>query len=178
MPLIGTIGQVGMRKGLLFVVEAFREVLAEVPDAHLLIVGQRDSQKEEAVRYEEQVHAIAESGPCRGQVHFLGRVENIAALLRELTLLVHGALQEPLGRVLLEAAATATPVVATDVGGTCEIFSDAASSSAPSVSAPTAMIVPSKDAHAIARFGGGITPRPREATIPSDCRPLPCRGDV
>ena len=45
-------------------------------------------------------------------------------LLAELTLLVHPARQEPLGRVLLEAAAAGVPVVATDVGGTREIFSD------------------------------------------------------
>jgi len=43
-------------------------------------------------------------------------------LLRELSLLVHAARQEPLGRVLLETAACAVPIVATDVGGTREIF--------------------------------------------------------
>jgi glycosyltransferase involved in cell wall biosynthesis len=46
-----------------------------------------------------------------------------------LTLLVHPARQEPLGRVLLEAAAAGRAIVATDVGGTREIFppeSDAA----------------------------------------------------
>jgi glycosyltransferase involved in cell wall biosynthesis len=40
----------------------------------------------------------------------------------ECDLLVHAARQEPLGRVLLEAAACGLPVVATDVGGTREIF--------------------------------------------------------
>ena len=39
-----------------------------------------------------------------------------------MTLLVHPARQEPLGRVLLEAAAAGTAVVATSVGGTPEIF--------------------------------------------------------
>ena len=39
-----------------------------------------------------------------------------------MTLLVHPARQEPLGRVLLEAAATGTAIIATDVGGTREIF--------------------------------------------------------
>jgi glycosyltransferase involved in cell wall biosynthesis len=42
--------------------------------------------------------------------------------LNEFTVLAHAARQEPLGRVLLEATASATPVVATDVGGTREIF--------------------------------------------------------
>jgi glycosyltransferase involved in cell wall biosynthesis len=43
-------------------------------------------------------------------------------LLNECALLVHGARQEPLGRVLLEAAASGVAVVVTDVGGTREIF--------------------------------------------------------
>ena len=44
------------------------------------------------------------------------------ALLSELTLLIHAARQEPLGRVLLEAAAARVPIIATDVGGTREIL--------------------------------------------------------
>ena len=39
-----------------------------------------------------------------------------------MTIYVHAARQEPLGRVLLESAAAGVPVVATDVGGTREIF--------------------------------------------------------
>ncbi len=39
-----------------------------------------------------------------------------------MTILAHPARQEPLGRVLLEAAASGVAIVATDVGGTREIF--------------------------------------------------------
>ena len=46
----------------------------------------------------------------------------IKQLLSEMTLLVHAARQEPLGRVLLEAAASGCAIVATKVGGTEEIF--------------------------------------------------------
>jgi glycosyltransferase involved in cell wall biosynthesis len=48
--------------------------------------------------------------------------------MNEIDLLVHPAHQEPLGRVLLEAAAAGLPIVATDVGGTSEILSDGHSS--------------------------------------------------
>jgi glycosyltransferase involved in cell wall biosynthesis len=47
-------------------------------------------------------------------------------LLNEAAVLVHAARQEPLGRVLLEAAACGVAVVATDVGGTREIFPESA----------------------------------------------------
>ena len=54
-------------------------------------------------------------------------------------MLIHPAYQEPLGRVLLEAAALGTPVIATDVGGTPEIFGKSG-----------AVLVPKADSHAMA----------------------------
>ena len=54
----------------------------------------------------------------------MGYVDAMPEFLRQINVLAHPALQEPLGRVLLEAAASQTPVVATDVGGTAEIFGD------------------------------------------------------
>jgi glycosyltransferase involved in cell wall biosynthesis len=54
-------------------------------------------------------------------VHRLGYRNDIARLLNEVDALVHPAHEEPLGRVLLEAAASGTPIIATDVGGTREI---------------------------------------------------------
>ena len=47
--------------------------------------------------------------------------------MNEADLLVHPAKQEPLGRVLLEAAASGLPIVATNVGGTTEIVTDGTS---------------------------------------------------
>jgi glycosyltransferase involved in cell wall biosynthesis len=43
-------------------------------------------------------------------------------VLARADLVVHAARQEPLGRVLLESAAAGKAVIATDVGGTSEIF--------------------------------------------------------
>ena len=57
-----------------------------------------------------------------GGFTFSGSAATSDTLLSELTLLVHPARQEPLGRVLLEAAAAGMAIVATDVGGTSEIF--------------------------------------------------------
>jgi glycosyltransferase involved in cell wall biosynthesis len=47
--------------------------------------------------------------------------------MNEVDLLVHPAHQEPLGRVLLEAAASGLPMIATAVGGTEEILCNAES---------------------------------------------------
>jgi glycosyltransferase involved in cell wall biosynthesis len=83
----------------------------------------------------------------RGHVHFLGVRGDVERLLNEFTLLAHPARQEPLGRVLLEAAAAGVPVVATDVGGTREIFPPEAAS---------ACLVSTDDSGALAAAIGGL----------------------
>lgn len=119
--LVGTVGQIGLRKGQDVLLRAAATTANRAPQVHFLIVGERNSEKEESRRFEADLHRASE-GALAGRVHFLGRRGDVAALLNELTLLVHPARQEPLGRVLLEAAAAAAPVVATAVGGTPEIF--------------------------------------------------------
>jgi len=122
--LLAAIGQLGPRKGLDQLLLSMRQVVERWPEAHLLLIGQRLSTKDEGVEYERALHHMADEAPLAGHVHFLGWRTDIAKLLPELTLLVHAARQEPLGRVLLEAAACGCAIVATDVGGTREIFED------------------------------------------------------
>ena len=138
-PLLAAIGQIGMRKGLDVLLTAMPSILKHHPEAHLLLIGQRTSHKEEAIAFENQLRFAAAQEPLSGRVHFLGYRDDVPLLMSELTLLVHAARQEPLGRVLLEAAAAGVGVVATDVGGTREIFNDS-----------TGAIIPPDDAEAIA----------------------------
>jgi glycosyltransferase involved in cell wall biosynthesis len=119
--LIGAIGQIALRKGQDVLIDAARRIADRSPDAHYLIVGQRHSEKDESQRFERDLHDAVE-GSLRGRVHFLGARNDVCQLLGELALLAHAARQEPLGRVLLEAAAAGTAIVATAVGGTSEIF--------------------------------------------------------
>ncbi len=121
-----SIGQIGIRKGLDILLQAAARVVAAMPDVHFVVVGQRHSGKEEAVRYERELQRMAAEPPRAGHIHFLGRRTDVPVLLNEAAMLVHAARQEPCGRVLLEAAASGTPVVATDVGGTREVFGPAA----------------------------------------------------
>ena len=125
--LLLSCGQIGMRKGLDTLIESFIELNSLEPNRdsplHLLIVGQRHSQKQEAIEYESQLHARVADAQLTSQVHFLGRRSDVAQLMQQATLLIHTARQEPLGRVLLEAASVGLPIVATDVGGTAEILS-------------------------------------------------------
>ena len=116
------IGQIGMRKGLELSLQMLAQAFKQVPDSELWIVGERHSQKHEAIEYEQNLHAYAEQHFADGTVKWLGRRTDIPDLMRKANLLVHAARQEPLGRVLLEGAASGLPIVTTDVGGTPEIL--------------------------------------------------------
>ena len=138
--LLGAVGQLGMRKGWEVILQAMTLCRADGPPIHLAAVGEHHSHKPEADLYVNRLRQFAiERLP--GRVHFLGRRDDVAELLPELTLLVHAARQEPLGRVLLEAAAAGCAIVATDVGGTREIFP---------VDSGAACLVPADDPAALA----------------------------
>jgi glycosyltransferase involved in cell wall biosynthesis len=120
--LVGAIGQIGMRKGLDVLMQAVSPTVGRHAEVHLLLVGQRYSQKDEAIQYEAQLRHLATTKPLHSHVHFLGVRDDVATIMNELDVLIHAARQEPLGRVLLEAAASGLSIVVTDVGGTKEIF--------------------------------------------------------
>ena len=122
--LILSVGQIGLRKGVQRFLEVAKHVAKQDRNVHFLLVGTRTSDKEESVRYEAMLHAMAKEYPLDGRVHFLGTRNDVARLMNDARLLLHTAKQEPLGRVLLEAATTGLPIVATRVGGTAEIFPD------------------------------------------------------
>jgi glycosyltransferase involved in cell wall biosynthesis len=120
--LIAVIGQLGLRKATDLALVAARLIVEKFPETHWLIVGERTSGKDESRDFEVNLWQAAAVPPLVGHVHFLGNRPDLALLLAECTLLVHAAHQEPLGRVLLEAAASGLAIVATNVGGTSEIF--------------------------------------------------------
>ena len=133
-------GQLGGHKAQGRTAESAKLVVDELPHVHYLIVGERWSDKPESRQFERDLRAAA-SSRLAGRVHFLGYRSDVDRILNELCLLVHAARQEPLGRVLLEAAASGVPVVETDVGGTREIFPPGSE---------TARLVPPDDPEAMA----------------------------
>jgi glycosyltransferase involved in cell wall biosynthesis len=120
--LIANIGQIALRKGQDVLAEAAAIVSPRMPLAHYVFVGERNSAKEESVDFEQRLWATFESAGLADRLHRVGYRDDIPRILNEVDLLVHSAKQEPLGRVLLEAAASGVPILATDVGGTREIL--------------------------------------------------------
>jgi len=116
------VGQIGMRKGVNALIDCFLRVADQIADVHLLIVGQRNSLKAEAVAYELLLHERVDESGFKKRVHWLGRRTDVNRLMQVSDLLLHPARQEPLGRVLLEASASGLPIVTTNVGGASEIL--------------------------------------------------------
>ena len=136
VPLIATVGQIGLRKGHDVASAALRFLMrssdGRLPSFVWLVVGERFSQKAESVAYEEQL------GVGLGDaIRRLGWRDDVPELLAECTMLLHPARQEPFGRVLLEAREVGLPIVACDVGGN-------------RFAAPGATLVPVDDAAAMA----------------------------
>mgnify|MGYP001036395293 FL=1 len=139
--LIGTVGQLVLRKGHDILVAAAAQLAPAWPQTHYVFVGECPSQKAESQTHYQALRAAFEREPLDGRGHFLGPRADVPRLLNEFTLLVHPARQEPLGRVLLESAAAGVAVVATAVGGTEEIFPEPSQS---------ACLVPPDDPAALA----------------------------
>ncbi|MFT5324783.1 MAG: glycosyltransferase involved in cell wall biosynthesis [Planctomycetaceae bacterium] len=134
-----TVGQIGLRKGLDTLAAVGQTLAATRTGIHWLLAGERFSQKAESVEFEEAVlQTFSECAPAV-KLHRLGYRRDIPELMRASDVLVHGARQEPLGRVLLEAAAAELAIVATDVGGTGEIIVDGESGLLVPADAPAVM---------------------------------------
>jgi len=121
-PILLFVGQIGIRKGVDLLAAAFLQLAEHQTDLQLVIVGERHSRKQEAIEYEDNIINSIQDSAYSHRVHWLGRRHDIAEIMRESTILVHPARQEPLGRVLLEAAASGLPILTTRVGGSAEIL--------------------------------------------------------
>ena len=115
---IGLIGRMAPEKGLLDFVRAARLLPA---NCQFIVCGAPLFSNPAAVRYFDLVHEAAAGLP----VEFLGRRDDISAVLSRLDLLVvPSAPVEGTTRVILEAYAAGVPVVAYSSGGIPEIVRD------------------------------------------------------
>lgn len=108
--LIGCVAVLRQQKGQLFLVDAMPAVLAAVPNARLVLIGDGEGRQE----IEERVQALG----LVDAVHFLGWRADATKLLAALDAFVLPSLYEGLPLALLEAMAAGLPIVATNVDGT------------------------------------------------------------
>ena len=117
-----SIGQLSPGKGHAFLIEAFKKIVSEFPDAVLRIAG------DGALR--QQLEALAAAKGLERSVHFLGLISHEAVLrnIERSAVVVMPSLPtlggEGLPYAVLEAMERARPVVATRSGGIPELVED------------------------------------------------------
>lgn len=106
-------GRFIQRKGISFLMGAWKEVVNNFPEAKLLLLG-------DGPLLEEMKRMARELG-IASSVDFRGHVNQIADFLHATDIFVLPSLQEGLPNSLLEAMACGLPVVATRIGGVTDI---------------------------------------------------------
>jgi glycosyltransferase involved in cell wall biosynthesis len=111
--LLGQVGDIIPRKGLLYLVRALPRILAAAPRAKLLVVGD----VKESADYLGQVRREADELHVARAIHWAGHRRDIPQVLAALDVYVLASLEESFPLSILEAMAAGLPVVATAVGG-------------------------------------------------------------
>jgi len=114
--LIGAVGSLKPVKGFDLLIRAFALIRADIPGAHLVIVGGGP----EARRLKALARSLNVERFCR----FPGYSEAVERWFPAFDLYVSTSLTEGVSNSLLEAMAFARPVLATAVGGTPEVVID------------------------------------------------------
>jgi glycosyltransferase involved in cell wall biosynthesis len=131
-PIVGVVARLEAEKGHRTLVDAWPEVLAAVPNAWLLIVGEGSER--------DSLEAEAASLGVNERVVFTGRREDVPAVTAALDVAVLPSYREAQGLSVLEAMALSRPVVASNVGGIPEMIEDGV----------TGLLVPPNDCDALA----------------------------
>ena len=130
--VVGMAAQFIPRKGHRVLLQALPDVVARHPRTRFVLFGQGPE--------EETIRSLCRGTPLGEHLLFAGFREDLPDLLPGLDLLVHPALREGLGVILLQAAAAGLPAVASRAGGMPEVVRDA----------ETGLLVPPDDPPALA----------------------------
>ncbi len=132
LPRIGMISVIRLAKGHKVLIEAAQRLRQQGVPARYVMVGDGPSRG----KAEAAVRALG----LEDSVTFMGHRDDVPAVLRGLDLLVMPSLHEGIPQTVLQALATKTPVVASEVGGLPSVIRDGV----------TGRLVPPGDAGALA----------------------------
>lgn len=108
--VVGQVGYVDSLKDQETTVRAFAALLQEVPNAYLVLVGGLNNKA-----YAKQIRLTVEQTGARGHVSLLGDVDDVAAVLPALDVVVSASRAEGYGLAVAEAMAAARAVVLTNI---------------------------------------------------------------
>ncbi len=145
---VGIVGRIGLGKGHDTFIEAAIQLLQIGCSQPFLIVGD-PLFPEDAWRVHSLRRRIKEAN-LEDRIRFTGYRSDMPSVMRGLDILVLASHAEPCGRVLFEAMASGTAIVATNSGGTPEIVRDGYEG----------LLVPPQDPYTMARAIGRLIEAP------------------
>jgi glycosyltransferase involved in cell wall biosynthesis len=101
------------------VLAAFEKVAQNLPNAHLILLGAKDPFQPE---WWNHLQKKANSSKYSERIHWIGHVNDVRPWYKGAHVLVLASVNEPFGRVIIEAMATGIPVIASRSGGVPEII--------------------------------------------------------
>jgi glycosyltransferase involved in cell wall biosynthesis len=131
-PLVGLVARLSIEKGVDIFLAAAARVLAEVPEAKFVVVGDGPDRA--------KLDALIDELGIRGRVRMLGRRDDMPAVYASLDLMVSSSRREGLPMAILEGMASRLPLIATAVGGVPTVVLDGR----------TGVLVPAEDPAALA----------------------------
>lgn len=109
-PVLGYVGRLFRVKGIIPLVDAWRELSRRFPNLHMLIAGEFDSRDPLP---DETVSALRN----HPRIHLVGYVEEPASIYDAIDIEILPSFHEGLGYVLIEASAMERPVIGTRIPG-------------------------------------------------------------
>lgn len=131
-PVVGHIGRLSDVKGQEYLIRAMKKILAKVPQAQLLIIGEG--------RMKGELFRLVQGLRIVGNVYFVPQASQMNEALSAMDIFVMPSVKEGLGLALMEAMAAGRAVVASDVGGIKSLIKDGFNG----------LLVPPKDADGLA----------------------------
>lgn len=134
--VIAVLARLTEDKGLVETLQAFMALRPAHPHAELWLAGEGSLRP--------RLESLAERLTAEGRVRFLGFRDDAASVLQAADVVVQASHREGLGNTLLEAMASARPVIASTAGGNPDVV----------IPGETGELVPPRDPEALARALG------------------------
>jgi L-malate glycosyltransferase len=127
-PALALVAQISPHKGQRDAIRALALVRRRHPRARLLLVGSvrftSRATRLDNHGYRAELERLVDDLGLQGAVSFLGERADMPELLAATELVLVPSWYEPFGRVAVEAMLMQVPVIATSVGGVCEVVAD------------------------------------------------------
>ncbi len=120
--VVTIVGRLTPLKGHSYFLKAMAKVVRSVPYVKIRIVGDAPKKKE---YYRKELEVLTRHLGLMDHVEFLGQRKDIPQIMASSDVVVMSSIEpEAFGRVIIEAQAVGTPVVATKVGGIIEVIEE------------------------------------------------------